>query len=290
MGGVMRTPELRGPTDRTNRTDSTDDLQRAAAVENSQEGIYQQVRIPQDHTSKHLPHSRWVAFSVDSADGDAAGAAAWVCSLENPPSTFAPSPGAREASFRPVFSPVTGLGGGRCQTGGGRDGLTLEPPPLFASSRGLCLRKCGDAEEEEEEGVGGRISIEINNQAAVINTGTWRPQPQPQLRRRSGFRGLRDRGAGIGDLSPLHHPGAELGLMSSASVTGAASSLHVIRINKMSYTGADTTGLWGAFGLDVGPSHHGVCTKLQIKEYVTEALDGTRYKFPGHQKNRISEK
>lgn len=126
-----------------------------------------------------------VAFSEDSADGDAADPAAGVYSPENPPSTFAPSPGAREASFRPVLSPVTGLGGGHGQGGGGRDGLAPEPPPLLASSRGLCLspqvrRRGGGG----GGGSWGRISIEINNQAAVINTGTWRPQPQPQLRRR----------------------------------------------------------------------------------------------------------
>lgn len=126
-----------------------------------------------------------VAFSEDAADGDAADPAARVCSPENPPSTFAPSPGAREASFRPVLSPVTGLGGGHGQGGGGRDGLAPEPPPLLASSRGLCLspqvrRRGGGG----GGGSWGRISIEINNQAAVINTGTWRPQPQPQLRRR----------------------------------------------------------------------------------------------------------
>lgn len=126
-----------------------------------------------------------VAFSEESADGDAADPAARVCSPENPPSTFAPSPGAQEASFRPVLSPVTGLGGGHGQGGGGRDGLAPEPPPLLASSRGLCLspqvrRRGGGG----GGGSWGRISIEINNQAAVINTGTWRPQPQPQLRRR----------------------------------------------------------------------------------------------------------
>ncbi|KAL4671554.1 hypothetical protein H8959_004263 [Pygathrix nigripes] len=87
----------------------------------------------------------------DSADGDAADPAGRGCSQDNPASTFAPSSGAREASFRPVLFQLTGLGCGHCRGGRGRDGLAPEPPPLLASSRGLSLRKCGDAEEEEEE-------------------------------------------------------------------------------------------------------------------------------------------
>lgn len=42
------------------------------------------------------------------------------------------------------------------------------------------------------------------------------PLPPPP----SGFRGLRDRGAGIGDPSALHQPGAGPGLTPSGSVTG----------------------------------------------------------------------
>lgn len=42
------------------------------------------------------------------------------------------------------------------------------------------------------------------------------PLPPPS----SGFRGLRDRGAGIGDPSPLHWPRAGPGLTPSGSVTG----------------------------------------------------------------------
>lgn len=110
-----------------------------------------------------LSTSPRVAFSQDSAHEDAADPAARVCSPARPRGAPAPSPGAREASFRPVPAPVTRRGGGHGRGGGGRGGPAPEPPPLLPSSRGLCLspqvRRLagggGEGGEAEEEGVGG---------------------------------------------------------------------------------------------------------------------------------------
>ncbi|XP_036602136.1 60S ribosomal protein L10-like isoform X2 [Trichosurus vulpecula] len=75
---------------------------------------------------------------------------------------------------------------------------------------------------------------------------------------------------------------------------------HVICVNKMSYAGADRlqTGMRGAFGKPQGtvaPIHIGqvimsIRTKVQNKEYVIEALQRAKFKFPGRQKIHISKK
>uniref|UniRef100_A0A2K5F6W1 Uncharacterized protein n=1 Tax=Aotus nancymaae TaxID=37293 RepID=A0A2K5F6W1_AOTNA len=67
---------------------------------------------------------------------------------------------------------------------------------------------------------------------------------------------------------------------------------HVIRINKMlSCAGADRlqTGMRGAFGkpqgtvarVRIGQVIMSICTKLQNKEHVIEALHRVKFKFPG---------
>ncbi|KAG8517319.1 60S ribosomal protein L10 [Galemys pyrenaicus] len=74
---------------------------------------------------------------------------------------------------------------------------------------------------------------------------------------------------------------------------------HVIRINKMlSCAGADRlqTGMRGAFGkpqgtvarVPIGQVIMSICTKLQNKEHVIEALCRAEFEFPGHQKIHIS--
>ena len=76
---------------------------------------------------------------------------------------------------------------------------------------------------------------------------------------------------------------------------------HVIRINKMlSCTGADRlqTGMHSAFGkpqgtvarVHIGQVIMSICTKLQNKEHVIEALRRAKFKFPGRQKIHISKK
>ena len=75
---------------------------------------------------------------------------------------------------------------------------------------------------------------------------------------------------------------------------------HVIRINKMlSCAGADRlqTGMRGAFGKPQGTVarvHIGqvmsICTKLQNKEHVIEALCRAKFKLPSCQKIHISKK
>ena len=77
-------------------------------------------------------------------------------------------------------------------------------------------------------------------------------------------------------------------------------TFHVIRINKMSCAGADRlqTGLPDAFGkpqgtvarVHIGQVITSICTKLQNKENVIEALRRTKLKFPGRQKIHISKK
>lgn len=68
----------------------------------------------------------------------------------------------------------------------GRPG-SRAPSPSAELARSVCLSASAEPRRRRRGGGGGswgRISIEINNQAAVINTGTWRPQPQPRLQRR----------------------------------------------------------------------------------------------------------
>ncbi|XP_031236139.1 60S ribosomal protein L10-like [Mastomys coucha] len=58
------------------------------------------------------------------------------------------------------------------------------------------------------------------------------------------------------------------------------------------------TGMWGAFGkpqgtvarVHIGQVIMSICTKLQNKEHVIEALRRAKFKFPGHQKIHISKK
>uniref|UniRef100_A0AC11DFF3 Uncharacterized protein n=1 Tax=Ovis aries TaxID=9940 RepID=A0AC11DFF3_SHEEP len=76
---------------------------------------------------------------------------------------------------------------------------------------------------------------------------------------------------------------------------------HVIRINKvLSCPGADSlqTGMRGAFGkpqgtvarVHLGQVMMSICTKLQNKEHVIEALRRAKFKFPGRHKIHISKK